>query len=54
MTERLTEDHIAMFSLTFLQLLLKVTATVLILAQMCDLTLQILQASAGKAVDSGS
>ena len=42
MTERFTEDHVAVLGDALFQLLLQVSAAVLILAQRGDLALQIL------------
>jgi hypothetical protein len=50
MTEGFTEDHIAMLGGTLLELLLEVSAAVLVLAQRGDLPHQILDVSACEAV----
>ena len=45
------EDDVSMFGGTFLQFLLQITTTVLILAQTCDFTDKVLEAGASKTVD---
>jgi len=42
-----------MLGLTFLQLLLQIATTMLVLAKVMDLALQVLQAGASKSVDYG-
>lgn len=51
MPESLPEDHVAMLRDTLLQLLLQITAAVLVFAQGGNLALKILKASACKSVD---
>jgi hypothetical protein len=51
MAKRFTKDHITMFRDAFLQFLLQIPTTMLILAQRWYFTLQILQGSAREAID---
>lgn len=51
MIERFTENDIAMFGYTFLELLLKISATMLIFTKLRDLPLKVLNARASKTVD---
>jgi transcriptional accessory protein Tex/SPT6 len=51
MTERLPENHVAMFSNALLQLLLQVPASMLILAHTSNLSLKIFQASTSKPIN---
>ena len=51
MTESLLEDHIAVLRQTLLELLLEITASMLVLTKRGYLPREILEASASKAVD---
>ena len=51
MTKRLAEDHVTMFGNTFLELLLEVAATMLVLAQVRDLADEVFETRAREAVD---
>ena len=51
MTERFSENHIAVLGSAFFQFLLQIPAAMLILAKSRDLALQILKTSACEAVD---
>jgi len=48
--EGFTENHVSMFRKPFFQLFLQITTTMLILAQRCNLSLQILQANSSEPV----
>ena len=51
MRERLAENHVAVLRYTFLELLLKIAAAVLILAQRWYFALKIFEAHTREAVD---
>ena len=51
MTKRLAEDHVTMFGNTFLELLLEVAATMLVLAKLRNLAHKVFQARTRKPVD---
>jgi len=52
--EGLAEDDVSMFRGTFLQLLLEITATVLILAQAGDFTNEVLETGTSKTINCAS
>ena len=47
----LTENHITVFWYTFFELLLQITATMLVLTQIGDLSCEVFKASARKTID---
>ena len=51
MTKRLAEDHVTMFGNTFLELLLEVAATMLVLAKLRNLAHKVFQARTREPVD---